>query len=259
MKNIFFLFIAAIIVVACSKSDSNTPEKPPVSGDNFFEDFDGTEINNEIWQVATWKEHGGQTGRERCFVEDGYLKMHFINSSTDGFLSSAIQTRDEFLYGKWEARIKPSNVPGILNSFYTIDWNNENDNSSNSNGTKQEIDIEFLTYVFGNGEGKVHYAVHESGKASFETNPDVDVSFDPSSDFHVWGFEITPEYIEWFVDDTPLKRYTYAEGDISINATYQIKLNAWSQEHWVNGPPAEDVVCEYLIDWIKFTPRNTSK
>ncbi|MBD3390469.1 MAG: family 16 glycosylhydrolase [Chitinivibrionales bacterium] len=78
--------------------------------------------DNSAWIVATWSEHGGQTGTERCFVQDGLLHMQFINSSTDGFLGSAIQTRDEYLFGTWEMRAKPSDVPGVLNSLYTIDW-----------------------------------------------------------------------------------------------------------------------------------------
>ena len=250
MKTAFIPVLFILFLFSCSEKDTTQP----ACGDVFFDDFTGTEVDNTIWQVATWSEHGGQTGRERCFVENGYLKMHFINSSTDGFLSSAIQSRTEFLYGKWEARIKPSDVPGILNSFYTIDWNDTTDNSSESNGTKQEIDIEFLTYTFDNNTGEVHFAVHAEGRTSFNLNPDLELSFDPSAEFHIWGFEITPEYIEWFVDNTPLHRYTYSDNDISINAPYQIKLNAWSAENWINGPPEADVVCEYLIDWIRFTP-----
>lgn len=220
----------------------------------FFDDFDGKTVNTDVWQVASWSEHGGQTSPERCFVSGGYLNMVFINDSKAGYLSAAIQTRNEFLYGKWEARLKPSSVPGVLNSFYTIDWNNTADESSTSNGTKQEIDIEFLTYTFGGSDGKIHYAVHAEDKESFNLNPDLGLGFDPSEDFHIYGFEITPDYIEWIVDDKVLQKYTYSENDISIYAPYQLKLNVWSKESWINGPPAPDVECLYLIDWIRFTP-----
>jgi hypothetical protein len=222
----------------------------------FFDDFDGDQVNTSVWQIATWREHGGQTGTERCYASDGYLNMLFINDSNEGFLSSAIQTRDEFLYGKWEARLKPSDVPGILNSMYTIDWNNTADNSSNSNGTKQEIDIEFLTCTFSETSGEVHFAVHAEGRESFNLNPDLKLDFNPSDDFHIWGFEISTEKIEWFVDEIILHSYVYSENDIAIDAPYQLKLNVWSAEHWINGPPAENTECLYLIDWIKFTPQN---
>jgi beta-glucanase (GH16 family) len=180
--------------------------------------------------------------------------MIFVNDPEDGFLSAAVQTRDEFLYGRWEARLKPSSVPGVLNSMYTIDWNNTVDNSSTSDGTKEEIDIEFLTFAFGNDTGSVHFAVHAEDKESFQTNPDVPLSFNPSEDFHVWGFEITPEKIEWFVDSTILQTYIYSQNDISITSPYQLKFNVWSAEKWINGPPEANVEAVYLIDWIRFTP-----
>jgi len=213
----------------------------------FEEGFNEEQIDEAIWQIGTWVEHGGQTGRGRCYVEGGYLNLIFINDSEEGYLSSAIQTREEFLYGRWEARLKPSSVPGVLNSMYTIDWDD-------GSGTKQEIDIEFLTYTFASNSGEVHFAVHADGFESFNTNPDIELDFNPSEDFHIWGFEITPEHLRWFVDDGVLLTYTYSENDITIDSEYQLKFNFWSNEHWINGPPEEDIECVYQIDWIKFYP-----
>ncbi len=213
---------------------------------SFEENFSGP-LNSAIWQVAGWQEHGGQTSPERCFTKDGYLNMIFINdpSLTPAFRSAALQTKQSFLYGLWETRLKPTSVPGILNSFYTIDWND-------GNGTKQEIDIEFLTYTFGPGKGKIHFAVHASGLTSFNLNPDIELGFNPSDDFHVYGYDITPERIQWKVDGKVLYTYTYAGNDITINSPYQLKLNVWSATGWVNGPPPANTTATYQIDWIKF-------
>ena len=179
--------------------------------------------------------------------------MIFINDSTitDYYLSAAIQTRQEFYYGRWEARLKPSHVPGVLNSMYTIDWDNT---ATGSAGTRQEIDIEFLTHSFADDSGEVHFAVHATGLPSWDTNPDIPLDFNPSDDFHVWGFDITPEHIQWFVDDQVLLTYEYSENDITINAPYLLKFNFWSAVNWINGPPEPDVECLYLIDWVRFTP-----
>ena len=219
----------------------------------FFDDFDGSAVDTSKWQVATWVEHGGQTGAERCYVEDGNLKMIFVNDSSQGYLSSAIQTRDEYYFGRWETRLKPSNVPGVLNSMFTIDWENTVAPGT-GDGTKQEIDIEFLTYAFTGTDGKVHFALHAAGHPSTDTNPDIELGFDPSADFHIWGFDISPEKIDWFVDDQVLMTIHYSENAISIDAPYQLKFNFWSQTKWINGPPAPDVECVYLIDWVRFTP-----
>ncbi|MFW6254950.1 MAG: family 16 glycosylhydrolase [Chitinivibrionales bacterium] len=246
--------ITAAIVLGAFSALAQAPTGESYVESTFFDDFDGEALNTDDWLVATWEEHGGQTGPERCFVQDGILHMHFINSSSEGYLSSAIQTRQEFFYGRWEMRAKPSDVAGVLNSFYTIDWDNTADESSGSDGTKQEIDIEFLTKSFDGTSGEVHLALHAEGLSSWDTRPDIQLGFDPSADFHVYGFEITPEYIEWFADDTVLHRYEYSENPIAITAPYVLKLNTWSAERWIGGPPREDVVCDYQIDWIRFTP-----
>ena len=231
------------------------PEPPPShDGASFFDDFDGAAIDDSVWLVATWAEHGGQTGPERCYVEDGYLKMTFINDSKQGYLSSAIQTREEFFYGRWEARLKPSSVPGVLNSMFTIDWDDTSNPNVGGDGTKQEIDIEFLTYSFTGDDGRVHLALHAAGLPSAATNPDVLLGFDPSADFHVWGFEITPEKVEWFVDERVLLSYVYSDNPITIDSPYILKFNVWSMVNWINGPPVPDTKSIYLIDWVRFIP-----
>jgi beta-glucanase (GH16 family) len=255
---IIFLFLTVLLLLfSCSpESPGNGYEEPdePYSDEVFRDDFNGESIDTSVWQIATWQEHGGQTGIERCYASDGLLHMVFINDSAQGYLSAALQTRGEFFYGTWEARLKPSSIPGVLNSFYTIDWDNTTTPDSGSDGTKQEIDIEFLTDSFGEGSGEVHFALHEAGKESFETNPDISLDFNPSDDFHIWGFEITPEQVRWFVDDTDLCTYSYDGNPITITAPYQLKLNVWTSNTWINGPPVADTPCFYEIDWIQFTP-----
>ncbi len=240
--------------------EESVPDEPgetvpeETAAEIFRDDFDGPVLDTSVWQAATWIEHGGQTGSERCYVEDGYLHMIFRNDSESGYLNASVQTRDEFLYGTWKARLKPSSTAGVLNSMFTIDWDDMDNSSSTSDGTKQEIDIEFLTASFSENAGEVHYAVHAEGKNSHNTNPDIPVNFNPSDDFHIWGFTITPEKIEWFVDETVLHSYVYSENDIAVTGSYQLKFNVWTCVDWVNGPPEADVDCVYLIDWVSFTP-----
>ncbi len=226
------------------------PDIDPVPA--FEENFD--KIDNTVWDVAGWKEHGGQTSPERCFAKDGFLNMLFrYDGTTKTNLSSAIETNKKFLYGRWEFRAKPSSVKGVLNSFYTIDWGDK------GSGTKQEIDIEFLTYEFQKGSGRVQYAVHAAGLKSVGPEKGVALNFNPSEDFHVYGFEITPEKIDWFADDKILYTYNYSSGTIKINSPYTLKLNFWSQKNWIKGPPQADFDCVYQVDWIKFYPYKSSK
>src|SRR5690606_22409203 len=98
--------------------------------------------------------------------------------------------------------------------------------------------------------GEVWFAQHAAGKKSKGVS--APLKFDPSEDFHIWGFEVTPTHIEYFVDDTVLYRYVYAEEDITFDAPYMLKFNVWSQEKWIQGPPKADVETVYEIDWVRF-------
>ena len=240
-------------VTGTISNDDTDPITGLVPG-SFREDFNGTSVTNQVWQVATWAEHGGQTGTERVFVKDGYLHMVLVNDSERGILSSAIQTREKFGYGRWEASLKPSEVPGVLNSFFTIDWDDFSTPNVPADGTKQEIDIAFLTNSFTNDSGEVHFAVHEAGRQSMNTNPDIALNFNPSAEFHVYGFDIKPDRIEWLLDGQTVYTYEYANNDITIDSTYQLKLNTWTRPDWIGGPPEQDVETTYMIDWIQFTP-----
>ncbi|GEM_PF-1241542 len=241
-----FLALLTAVVLSLAPMDLDAQRGPAEPQDgSFFDDFEGDQIDSSKWQVATWTEHGGQTGRDRTYVEDGKLHLVFINDSEEGYLSAAIQTWDTFLYGRWEARLKPSDVPGVLNSMYTIDWDG-------GDGTRQEVDIEFLTYTFGDDSGEVHLAVHAANLDSWDSN--IVLDFNPSDDFHVWGFDITPEYIQWFVDEQVLYTYYYDEKPVTVDTPYQLKFNVWSQHNWIQGPPEADVETVYQIDWIRFTP-----
>ncbi len=261
MKKCISLVVFTIFVSACSLSgtkDEPPPASPgvptsagsPASVPSFEENFTGA-LDTSVWQVATWAEQGGKTSVDRCFTKDGNLNLLFVNdpSLTPAYRCSALQTKQTFLYGLWEARLKPSSVSGVLNSFFTIDW------GAGGSGTKQEIDIEFLTWTFAPGKGKIHFAVHAAGLTSFNLNPDIELGFDPSADFHIYSIDVTSSYIQWKADGKVLYTYTFAGNAIAINSPYQLKLNSWTNTGWIKGPPEKNVTATYLIDWIKFYPR----
>ena len=244
---------AAIYPVAAQKQLDRNPETLSAAApEHFRDDFNGTTLNRDSWQVATWSEHGGQTGSERVFVKDGFLNLVLVNDLNKGILSSALQTTQKYGFGRWEARLKPSNVPGVLNSMYTIDWDDPSTPNKDGDGTKQEIDIEFLTKTFRQNTGEMHAAVHAAGRKSMNTNPDLRLNFNPSSDFHVYGFDILPDRIDWLIDGKVVHTYKYAGNAITINSSYNLKFNVWTARDWIGGPPAPGVKSIYVIDWIRF-------
>ncbi len=250
MRNYIFFTITILFTLGCIKDIEDDRKIGDIPG--FYDEFDdentpGGYSWNEDWSRATWIMNSTQMGEERAYPEDGI--MHFIVTAGEPYQGGAIQTRNQFLYGKWEASLKPSNIPGVVNAMFTNDWDNEITDNSDSDGTHQEIDIEFLPYTFNGSTGEVHIALHDWGHTNY-VNEDIRLDFDPSAGFHIWGFEILPDKVTWLVDNKELYTFQY-NTEFRINASYQFFFNAWtSNSNWVQGPP--DAEALFQVDWVRF-------
>ena len=221
-------------------------ESMPALEDNFDA---GWSESQTVWRRASWTQNGTQMSVDRCVEDgDGFLEQTVLSGSP--FQGGSMQSQSEYRYGRWIARLKPSNVPGVLNSMFTMDWDDMSTNAADGDGTHEEIDIEFLTYTFGASTGSVHFAVHKPPHSNYFVD-DVELSFNPSDAFHVWGFDILPDRIQWHVDNTVLATFTYDE-TVSIIGHYEMFFNSWTREEWIHGPPSENAV--YQIDWVRFYP-----
>jgi hypothetical protein len=203
----------------------------------------------EFWQVATWKQNGTQMSKERCRVNaDG----HLVQTVTAGspFQGGSLQTVHEYRWGRWIARVKPSAAPGVLNSIFTKDWDDLTTAANDGDGKKGEIDIELLSHTFGPGKGEVHVAIHLKNHAPL-WHLDIPLDFNPSDDFHEWGFDVYPDRTVWHVDGRILHEWKYTK-EFYIDPDYEFFFNSWTMEKWIKGPPRQDA--QYLIDWVRFYP-----
>ncbi|MFW6155353.1 MAG: family 16 glycosylhydrolase [Planctomycetota bacterium] len=219
-------------------------------GPTFVDDFKpGWSSNHPHWRVASWVQNGTQMARERCVDNgEGFLVQTVL--AGEPYRGGSMQSTAEYPYGTWQARLRPSPVPGVLNSMFTKDWDDMTTPESDSDGTGFEVDIEFLTYTFGPDTGKVHLAIHAPGHTNYFVR-DVQLEFNPSDDFHVWGFDIHPEKVVWHVDGEVLATFNKPSW-MTIPTNYEMFFNAWTKDVWIHGPAAQDA--HYYIDWVAFTP-----
>lgn len=141
-------------------------------------------------------------------------------------------------------------MPGVLNSIFTKDWDDQTTPDSEHDGKKGEVDIEFVTHTFGPGRGEVHLAIHLE-KHEPLWHMDIPLDFNPSDDFHEWGFDILPDRVVWHVDGRVLHTWLY-EGEYKIDPNYEFFFNSWTRTKWLKGPPMAPA--DYLIDWVRFYP-----
>ncbi len=218
----------------------------PALVDNFDT---GWEKNPEHWRIATWRQNKTQMGKERAVAnEEGELVL----TVKEGFPArgGSIQSKKEFGFGRWVARVRPSPVPGVLNSIFTKDWDDMTQKDKEGDGRMGEIDFEFLTYTFEEGKGEVHLAIHLLDKSNLWSR-EIVLDFNPSDDFHEWGFDVLPDRVVWHVDGKHIFTWLYDEEN-KIDPMYEFFFNAWSMEKWIKGPAVADA--HYHIDWVKFYP-----
>lgn len=115
------------------------------------------------------------------------------------FSAASISSRDQYLFGKFEATIQASKVPGVVTGFFL-----------HRNSPRQEIDIEIagnrpdrlLINVFYNpGDVGANFDYGYRGSPSY-----VDLGFDASKASHRYAIEWSPNEIRWFVDDKLVHR-----------------------------------------------------
>lgn len=249
-----FVVLVAVGMVAGGGCDSSLEPAEPATGQagvkaGFEDGFGvGWEKSQKAWRVATWKQNGAQMDPARCATDGKGMLVQTVLAG-EPYRGGSMQTAGEYGYGKWVARLRPSSVPGVLNSMFTMDWDDQTTEVEHD-GSKFEVDIEFLTYTFAPGKGKVHLAVHAPGKKNAFV-ADVPLEFNPSDDFHEWGFEILPDRIAWHVDGKELRSFA-RPAELKFPPGYEFFFNSWTRPKWIKGPPDEDA--RYLIDWVRFYP-----
>ena len=121
------------------------------------------------------------------------LTLRKERTSVRQFTAASIASRRRYLYGRFIAEVRPSNVPGLITGVFL-----------HRNAPRQEIDLEFLgkdttqllvnVYYNPGGEGtKLEYGYRGTPAL-------IELGFDATSDFHRYEIEWCSDSICWRVD-----------------------------------------------------------
>ena len=221
---------------------------------SMVDEFNPGWTGKQYWRVATWNQNKTKMSKDRCKVNaDGHL-VQSVMPQLPG-LGGSMQTKHEYGYGRWVARVKASSVPGVLNSIFTKDWDDLTTEKPNNDGKHGEVDIELLSHTYGPKTGEVHLAIHLK-KHHPLWHLDIPLDFNPSEDFHEWGFDILPDKVVWHVDGRVIHSWSYTK-EHKIDPQYEFFFNSWTMKKWIKGPPSKQA--DYHIDWVKFYPYTKSE
>lgn len=156
-------------------------------------------------------------------IKSGIGAVLFVRSEPLGvrdYSAASICSRDQYLFGKFEATIQASNVPGVVTGFFL-----------HRNSPRQEIDIEIagnrpdrlIVNVFYNpgGEG-ANFDYGYRGAPSY-----IDLGFDASKASHRFTIEWSPCEILWRVDGHLVHRRVIWNPTPIPHLPMTLHVNSW--------------------------------
>ena len=150
----------------------------------------------------------------------GQLTLREESASVRQFTSASIASRRRYLYGRFVAELRPTNVSGVITGMFL-----------HRNGPRQEIDLEFLGKDTTKLLVNVYYNPGVEGtklEYGYRGTPTlVDLGFDAASAFHQYEIEWRSDYILWRVDGRIVCKRVIWEPTPIPHLPMQFNVNLW--------------------------------
>ena len=273
MKNLFLVFIASSFFTNCqSESQAQESIEPTMSNTPIVEaveiepklvwsdEFDGTTLNLDNWtyelgdgcpNLCGWGNNELQEYTDDNHrLEDGILIISAKKGSNSNYTSTRIITKgkQEFQYGRIEARVKVPSGGGMWPAFWALG----NDIETNSWPNCGEIDI--VEYV-GKNPGQIFTSVHTPSSYGNTVNSMITNVPNVEDDFHKYAVDWNQNFIDFFFDD--IRVYTYSvqtknQNTWPFNKPFFLIINLAIGGNF-GGPVASDLMFprEFIIDYVR--------
>ena len=150
----------------------------------------------------------------------GQLTLREESTSVRQFTSASIASRRRYLYGRFVADVRPSNVSGLITGMFL-----------HRNAPRQEIDLEFLGKDTTKLLVNVYYNPGVEGtklEYGYRGTPAlIDLGFDATSEFHRYEIEWYADSICWRVDGRLVYKRVMWEPTPIPHLPMQFNVNLW--------------------------------
>ncbi len=214
---------------------------------SFREDFSSKKLSVFRWGIPTFSLYKFKADPSMVSNSSGINYLRLGKSQSDIYPTGFIYAKEHFSYGSYSARIKVSDMPGAVASFFVC----TEISKIFSDGTHDEIDFELITakphavlmttwYMATGMEGGKQTPTHNSFLWE-------DKSFDIRQ-WHVYRFDWHPERVDFYIDDKRIWTSTKAIPKRDM----QISLHIYTIDTWdeVQYPPKGDVL--QMTDWVEY-------
>ena len=195
---------------------------------------------------------------ENVKVENGYLLITAKKEDYNGsaYTSARLLTKGKFdqAYGRFEARIRLPYGQGIWPAFWLLGANYDEVGWPNCG----EIDImEFRGQEPTKVLGTVHGPGYSGGTSISKSYSLINDRFD--TDFHIYGIEWGPDYINYYIDDVLYNQVTPADvtGKWVFDHPFYIIINLAVGGDFLGAPNSETVFPQtMLVDYVRVYKNN---
>lgn len=195
---------------------------------------------------------------ENVKVENGYLLISAKKESYQGasYTSARLLTKGKFdqAYGRFEARIRLPYGQGIWPAFWLLGANYDEVGWPECG----EIDImEFRGQEPTKVLGTVHGPGYSGGTSISKSYSLINDRFD--TDFHIYGIEWGPDYINYYIDDVLYNQVTPADvtGKWVFDHPFYIIINLAVGGDFLGAPNSETVFPQtMLVDYVRVYKNN---
>jgi beta-glucanase (GH16 family) len=252
---------------------------------SFFDDFSGSSVDTSKWEV--YDRDGDRLNEElnvvrpaNAVVSGGTLKIvseYSLNAfegydaaddttETRSYATAQIATKQTFLYGTFDARVKADPATGTWPLFWMLGhaWQASQPTTANVAGADWpqmetgwwEIDImEFLGGTRTANNCAAH--VRSSGSVGNSSVAEYNLPFNATSRFMVYRLVWASDKLEWWLDAEDgngfvLMRSLTAADRIPTNAGYLICHTAIGGQG--GAPDSGDYPSQSEYDWVRVTP-----
>jgi beta-glucanase (GH16 family) len=242
-RSLLHLMIVVCILFfsGCSES-ADLKEKP-----DFRENFSEKRLSAFIWGAPTFSMYKFRADPAMVWNASDINYLELGKSKSDVFPTGFIYAKERFSYGSYSARIRVSDVPGAVGSFFTC----TEIAKIFSDGTHDEIDFEFITarphsvlmttwYQATGMEGGLQTPTHNS---FLWEDPSFNVS-----EWHVYRFDWFSDRVDFYIDG--IIRWTSTRA--VPRREMMIALHIYTIETWkeVEYPPKREVL--QMTDWVEY-------
>lgn len=242
-----------------------TPFDPYIDGRTLIYEDDFNSFDSSMWgyelgtprnadrEIQCYREEN-VTIEDSCLVLTAKRESYGGKAWTSGSITG--QRKQEFKYGRFEAKIKFPNLIGAFGAFWLVGSNFWKEYTDGGKSTSYgeiwpkcgEIDVQET--IPGNATtAQANMWTYTGSSMGLGRSASM-----VSSEWHIYAMEWTSEYIAIFLDDVEYKRWTFADYDASAVQAYHLPfymiLNMAVGAS--GGTPADSTTeMKMYVDWVR--------